>query len=265
MKKYIKIFKNRISAALEYRSNIVGTFLNRLIGIAGYLIFWSAVFKTNESVGGYNFAQMLMYYMTIPIVARLTSSKIAEKVPSEIREGNFSNQLLKPVRIWSLFLFDNMARTVIQSLVFISTYLIIFIVITTTVGNDIFTTQGILLGLLMCFLGYVLHTMIDFTVTWTTFWFQSIWSFRHLKYILFAILGGLSFPFEIVPKDIRNILQLLPFKFMYYTPTSYFLGTSGSESIVKDIIVGVVWIIVFFLLANILWKKGLRKYEAYGN
>jgi len=98
------------------------------------------------------------------------------------------------------------------------------------------------------------------------FWMDETWSLIHFKIILFSTFGGLSFPIDLLQGHILRLFEFLPFKYLYYIPVSYITGKRlPDEHLLIDIIGIVVWMMVLVLLVNYFWKKGLKRYGAFGN
>ncbi len=124
--------------------------------------------------------------------------------------------------------------------------------------------QGVVLGALMIIIGFLMHFALDLMMTWLAFWIGDVWTFKHLKNIVFLIFGGMIFPLEFVSGPLRTLFEFLPFKYMYYLPVAYLLSKRGIEYLFSDLIGAVLWICIFIILSQMLWNRGLRKFEAYG-
>ena len=55
MKKYWYIFKANIAASLEYRGALFFWILVELVSLTSTVFIWSAVFRSNDFVGNYNY------------------------------------------------------------------------------------------------------------------------------------------------------------------------------------------------------------------
>jgi ABC-2 type transport system permease protein len=132
-------------------------------------------------------------------------------------------------------------------------------------GSDALNGWGWLLAGAIISGGFLMHFFLDLSIGWLAFWIDDVWSFEHFKGITFGILAGVSFPFEFLPGNIQWLFNFLPFKFLYYTPISYVLGKRGLEELGGDLLSISLWAVGFSVLSWLLWRRGLRKYEAFGN
>jgi len=50
-----------------------------------------------------------------------------------------------------------------------------------------------------------------------------------------------------------------------YFPAQIYLGKMSPQDLVSGFFLLLLWIIFFYFLVSLVWKKGLKKYEAVGN
>jgi len=263
MRKYLQLFKNYQAESWEYRANIVGGIVSELIGIISALIFWLAIYKSNTQIAGYTLNKVIFYYLLMPLIGSITSVWISNKVGSEIKSGFFTNYLIKPNKpILNIlthtfaYKFNYLATTVPVYLIFL-------------IGFSFFSTIrfsgiNILMGLLMAISGFFIHCLMDLAISWLGFWVDDVWSFQHFKNFIFAIFGGVAFPFDFLPSSMRLIFELLPFKFFYYIPASYINNQRSFSYLFSDILSLCLWGTLFYLIGIKLYSAGIKKYAAFG-
>lgn len=264
MKKYLFLFASHFSVALEYRSNLVGIFILELVSISSMIILWAAVYKAQQSVAGYSFYEAIIYFVLIPMVGFITSVDISEKLSKEIRMGTFSNYLLRPYTFWLAAFMETLAVK-INYLILVFPVVVSIMTFLVMKGYLVLTLDGLFSGLLVATLAFLLHFVLDLLIACWAFWTDSVWAFKHVKIILFSVLGGVSFPLDFLSGWFGALARMLPFQYFYYVPVSYVLGRStGIKSIVSDCIYAGLWIVALIILSVFAWKMGLKKYDAYG-
>lgn len=264
MKKYFGLFKNYFSSGLEYRSNLIGLVVLQLIGVGTVLFLWVAAFRSQDSIAGFSLLQVGLYYLLVPLVGFITQVQLSGQLGFEIKDGIFSNYLLKPYNIGFAALMRTLAEKANQLMILLPLYFCVIFIISAIMGGIGFTIKGIIAAAIIAVFGFFLHFILDLTLCWLAFWMGDIWSFQHFKVIVFGILAGVSFPFEFLPRELRTLFEFLPFKYLYYIPLSYLLNKRGLDSLAADLTQILVWGGLIFLLSIYLWKKGLKAYEAYG-
>lgn len=264
MKKYLSMFKKRLAVGLEYRSNIFGQFVLDGMALIATIIFWNAVFQSQNHLGTFSLNDSILYFFITPLVGAFTYVFISEELGYEIRMGAFSNYLLKPYSL----LFEALTRALASKLnTIISTapfYAVLLIVMSFVTRHFVMTPLSVLFFIVTIFMGFTLHFVFDLAISHLAFWIGEVWAFAHFKRVVFLIFGGLLFPLDFLPKQLFNLFALLPFQFMYYIPCSYLLGKRTISNIPHDAILFIVWLIIFIIIQKVMWKRGLIKYEAFG-
>ena len=120
------------------------------------------------------------------------------------------------------------------------------------------------LFVLSAILGYGVLWTISFLVQMTAFWLINIWSLITIKDVLVNVLSGKMIPLWFMPIWMTGILKFTPFASIYFTPVEIYLGQlTGRETLVKCLI-QIVWIIIIYIIGNILWNKGQKKLVVQG-
>ncbi len=264
MRKYLSVFNNYVAVSLEYRSNIVGLIISELIGMGMVLTLWIAVYRTEQEIGGYSLSQTVLYYVLVPFVGFVTSVKIAEVLGREIKDGLLSAYLLKPYRLWVVSFIRSSAEKLYTLSLLSPVYLVLLVVVLGVFREGLVTWHLFVLGMAIALVAYVLHFFLDFGIAGLAFWTDDVWAFRHFKFIILGILGGLSFPFEFVPDHWRVVLELFPFQYFYYVPLSYMMGNRELTMLGHDLAALTMWLLILVVLSSIVWRKGIQKYGAYG-
>lgn len=236
-----------------------------LIGISGTLILFSSIYSSGGSIAGFNFKQTLLYYLLIPLAGFITMVGVSNELPDEIKNGKFSKYLVKPLNIW-FYCFASAISSKVNLLLFSTPFYLIALTIYFQISKaDLFSIDRVLLFIFMALLAFIMHFFLDMVVTWMAFWVDDVWSFRHFKLILFTFFGGVSFPLSFLPVMWRQIVDVLPFKYFYYVPVTYLIGKEQVNNLYFDILQIFLWSTIFLLIGLLLWRKGIKKYESYGN
>lgn len=262
MNKYKAFFRNYLATALEYRFNQLSYVFLSLVGFGGTVIFWLAVFREQSNVGGFTLEKAVGYYFLVIPVGFLTSVIVSDSLAPAIRLGDFSNHLLKPYKIWVVSLVDAVTRQIFWASLVLPFFAIVWLIFFST--KLPVKIEGLLPGLCFTVLGFLLHFFLDLFVSFLAFWFDDVWSFSHLKRILFMVLGGQMFPFDLISPQFRNIVEVLPFKYFYYLPAAYIQGQRTISYLLSDVGGVIMWTMVFAIASSLVYRKGIKSYGAYG-
>jgi ABC-2 type transport system permease protein len=189
------------------------------------------------------------------------SSKIHE-IGAEIMTGNIINHLLKPISFFSYVITKEIADKTINvtcALIEIS-LLIMLLQPNITIQTDLAT---IFVGIVFLMIGIAISFFISFCTSMIAFWTAEIWAPRFIYLILVFVLAGNYFPLDILPQPLYNVLLFTPFPYFMFLPAHIFIkgATSG---LILPFIIGTSWACITFIIARILWKKGMKEYSFYG-
>lgn len=235
-----------------------------LMSVFAALVLWDQIFKMQNTVGSFTRSDLLVYYLLLPVVGILTKTATAEELGKFIKQGNLSNILLKPYKIWGHYLMQDISRKINYTTNILLLYSIVILALSKNLSISFnFSLSSLLLGATFIVSAFFLSFTIDLTLAFSAFWVDDVWAFKHAKRVLLYVFGGVMFPLSFLAPKTRAIFDLLPFKYMYYVPAQVING--GAINTAKNFIGILVWTLVFICFGFILYRKGIEKYEAFGN
>lgn len=263
LRKYIPIIQNTWSEMMQYRLNFVMWRVRAVLNLLTVFFLWSAIFQSREGLFGYNREQILTYILLSQLIGAIVFSSRTSEVGQEINDGTLSNFLLAPINYirywWARDISDKILN--IGFSVFEVAFLILLFRPPIFAQTDILT---LLLCGVVIFLSIILFFYISFLLSLSGFWTADVWAPRFLFFVFTDFFAGRFFPLDIFPEKIFNLLRFLPFTYLLFFPLKIYLGDFDYGEIIQGIVIIVVWIGIFYTLVNLIWKKGLRKYEAQG-
>lgn len=181
----------------------------------------------------------------------------------DINQGTLNNHLLKP---WSPIIFwmiHDLARKVLMGGVMIGVALVVGIIF----HKDIVLPQQVIT--ILYFLGSLLaaamiHFALFYVVTLLTFWTGLSWGFTFLVRVSMLVATGALIPIDVFPSSIQQLLSVLPLKFFGYVPMQLFLGRVDTTELIHLALQWSAWTAGLFLFGYGVYRKGLKKYGAYG-
>ena len=125
---------------------------------------------------------------------------------------------------------------------------------------------SILTFLISIVVAILIYFLILFLLGAIPFWVPEIgWSSQFLIVIVVVeALSGALFPIDILPKIVQSIILATPFPYLIYFPIEVYLGNVSGWGFLGGLLVGISWVGVLWLTLNIVWKKGLKSYQAFG-
>ena len=267
LKKYWHVIGIGIQNNLTYRFNYLTRTLFSFIPLFAMLSLWRTIFAANDdghALSGYTEAQMVFYYIMVAIVDVFTAVNEDDwQIAADIREGNISQFLLKPVDyLWyRLCLFFSgriayIAMACVPLAVFLFCFRANFMAPASGAALAAFLVSLVLTALLQFFLSYSMAML--------AFWVLEISTFIFILYAFEYLASGHLFPLDMLPPMLQHILAFTPFPSMLYAPIGIYMGKIAGSDVAVALLTQLFWVLMIYVLARFLWRRGIRKYAAFG-
>lgn len=193
-------------------------------------------------------------------INNLALSSQADAVDTDIRQGNLSNDLLKPVNPFLIWFLQDISKKSLFFLVASAAYISLGLFFRSLLLPP---ASGYALAacLFAILFALILHFLLFSVFGLLAFWMESTWGIRFAVRTAFEVASGAIIPLSFFPDEWRNILEVLPFRFLASFPMDLYLGKTAFT---QGFILELVWITLLMALCAALWRTGLRHYTAVG-
>jgi ABC-2 type transport system permease protein len=202
------------------------------------------------------------YFLATWLAQQFTVAWVAWELDFQIRQGNLSIKLLRPLDPFWEFLAQHVTERFVRGpmvlfFVILGTLMVRGTVLTPSVGHAVVFLLAITLAFLVRFL-------IAYCIGLMCFWLESATALDEFYWILSVMLGGGFAPLEFYPAWLQTVINWTPFPWIVYYPVKVLTGTLPWPQIAQVIGVQLLWVIGFAALRHVMWKAGLKKYGAVG-
>lgn len=263
--RYVRIFLLHFQEAFDNKGRSFVWFLVPLVNISTLLLFWIGAFaEKGNFIKDWSISSVSSYYFLLLIASSFLDVHIEESVAREdIQQGGLSKYLIKPFSYFWFKFFEEIPWRMIQGffglVIFINAFLFLGNFI--NLNNSI---EGFFLSLIIMIFALFISFIFKMIVGISALWITDYSGLEQLVGITMLIFAGFIIPLEFFPSWLKTISYFLPFSYMIYFPVVAFTGKLAVVELFRVITVQVVWIIVLFLAYRLLWKKGIRKFTAFG-
>jgi ABC-2 type transport system permease protein len=265
VKKYLHVINVGLQNNLQYRFNYLTRTLFSFIPLFAMLSLWRTIYahRTGGAMG-FSEAEMMFYYLLVAVVDVLTAVNEDDwQIAADIREGNISQFLLKPVDyLWYRLCLFFSGRIAFIAVAAIPLAMFIFYFRRYVLPPADFT--ALLVFPLSLALTALLQFFISYAMAMLAFWLLEI---STLIFILFAfeyLASGHLFPLDILPPVLKEILFLTPFPYQMYFPISIYLGKAAGAELWRGLLIQFLWVVATYFFARFMWRRGIKKYSAFG-
>ncbi len=261
---YLKQTQMMLQDVLIYRADFISRFISWGARFMITAFLWTAVMR---SAGGhieeYSQQSILTYFLLIQIVAGFIFGAVGFRVSNEISSGDLSSHLVKPVHPLLLAAAADLGR----NLFFFISNFVIYLIIAAIFPNyfevhwNLSVIPWAMLSLLMAYLS---NTCFLVLIGMLAFWTGTA---ERLLFVFFSIvhlLSGVIIPIDLFSENFEHALYFTPFPYLFYVPVKLFQSTEWIPQTFQWLGVSALYMIALLLLTELMFRKGLKSYEAAG-
>lgn len=261
--KWRAVFSIYFQDGIAYRaSGLIWIMTDLVTAVTMPLVWTKASAMAQGPIAGYSSGDFVIYYLTMLMLGSFITSHIMWDVATEIKEGNFSAMLMRPISFHQFLFFRNLAWRFIRPMLFAPFFVLLLYLYRGYLG-DVQLNLGwqfwisVLLGHLVSFTFVTMMAMLALFV-------QEVYSIFELYYVPMLFLSGQLFPVSVLPEWAQRLAMLFPFYFTTGAPTEILVGRITGDRIPQILMIQLLWIAIAYVGAQVLWKRGLRYYTGVG-
>lgn len=262
---YRRVFSIGLQDTFVYRWNFVLRSLFGIVPLIGTVFIWRAIFDSRgASISGYEFGDMIFYFLLTILVENLVSPTEDEwRIAAEIRDGQISALIVKPLnhllyRI-SLFLSYRALYTVVTLPVV--AFLFFWFREYLRLPQEWTTWPLFALSLVMA---AFIQFFIAYALAMLAFWILEVSTVVFILYSFEYFLSGQLFPLDLLPGHLQGLVKWSPFTYELFFPIQVYLERVKGTDLITGLAIQAMWVAVTFAVAKTLWALGVRKYQAVG-
>ena len=259
---YVELMKRQFQQAMTYRANWIFGILSGTFAVAIQVFIWRALYSGKEAVAGATLSDMVTYVLIVQVMETVLNANFMHGVGGAIRRGTIATELIRPVRYKRAAFAEQMGKS---SAAFVFELIPRFIVCMLLFGIKPPASGLHFLAFVVFLAGsMVLNYHILFLFGCTCFWLLSSMYFNAINGMLISVFSGRVVPLWFFPPFLQTIAKYLPFRFLFYIPSSVYLGKLSPAEFLPYFLVQWAWIIGIILLERLVWARGIRKVVIQG-
>lgn len=259
---YFQVYKTQIVRSLTYKFEVYSNVIMQTITMIASAFFWKAIYANTDSAFGVNVDSMLVYTVVSAMISVVLSTNVERRITRSVEKGVIAIDMMRPVNIFAVFLWEDLASVTalfFQNLLPILLIGSIFISVPRPSSPVSF-----LLFLLSLFLAFWINWFLSCMFGMISFWAISMDALIQVKKHLVRLLSGSIIPLWFFPEWLRNILECLPFAYLYQLPLDIYIGKYDQASIIRGFTIQGIWFAALLMLFLFLQKRVTRKVMIQG-
>ena len=261
MRKYWTVFWVNWQNALQYRGPTFIYILGNILRVAVLLYLWNAIYRDEGRLGDYSLPDLITYYLLQMWINSLVLSYSSWEIVDQIREGTFSNFLVRPVNYLHYWFTINLSWKLFEGLMIavIGGLLSFFLVRHLSLPDRPETLVYFVLALI---LGGILAFEFDFLIGMLAFWLVQVNAFKYMLQSIIFFFAGALLPLDLFPQAFQAVATVLPFRYLVFFPIQIFLEKEAHP--VEGLLGALVWAVAFYFFLRFVLRRGIARYEAVG-
>ncbi len=254
--------KLNLLGVLEYRAMFAIWVLGDLVGALISLGVWIAVSESGARLP-MDRSQLVTYFVARGLVSTLAASWLVHIVPDNVREGDLSAKLLRPVTPLAHFLANNLGEKALRIPLLVAFTLGAALLFRTDLRlpTDARTwalfSAAVVLAMAVAFL-------LDLVVTSLSFWLQDVWGVESAFRLAERFLDGGLIPLAFFPVWLAGAARVQPFRYTLSFPLEILTGALSKGELLTGFAFQVAYVVGLYLVYRVEWRFGLRAYSSAG-
>lgn len=224
-------------------------------------LVWAAAAKSG-TIQGFGTSDFVLYYLCMLLIQCFVTSHVMWDIATEIKEGQFTTMLLRPVDWYLLTFIRNLAWRVFRPLLFLPFFFLFLWLYRGMLGEAHLNFTP--LFFLSVILGHIVSFTLVVMMSMIALFTQEAMSIFELYYLPALLLSGSVFPVAVLPGWAQSIAHVLPFYATAGAPTEILIGRTPNSAIPGILGLQIFWIVLSYLGYRYLWARGLRQYAGAG-
>ncbi|NHB92772.1 ABC transporter permease [Photorhabdus cinerea] len=224
------------------------------------LVFWRSVTQEG-SFQGYTLEDFNLYYIAVLVTTILTSCNSVWEINENIRLGELSFWLMRPIHPFINYLAITFAELGLSLIVALP---ILILALTMSLHNQSFSLLQLVLLVLALLGGFLINQTIHLLIGSLTFWIERSLVVHKVYVAASSVLSGYMFPLAFLPEWAGRIANWLPFRFVIALPVEILTGKHTLLVAAQWVALQFMVVALLFAAALFVWRQGVRRYLAFG-
>lgn len=253
------LWRLSLAEAVAYRVSMLMWILTTTFPLVS-LALWAGLAEAGP-IGDYARADFVAYFVAAFLVRQVTASWVVWELESQIRSGDLSTLLMRPVHPLLHHAMQNLAALPVRVMLALPIGILVLVL---AGGLQVGGVGALLLAPVALALAWLITLNVQICVGALAFWLTSSSSLFEVWLGLYLVLSGAALPTSLYPAGLAEVVRALPFHAALGFPVELIIGRVEGAAIVEGLALQGVWLAVFAGLSAILWRRGVRAYGAVG-
>jgi ABC-2 type transport system permease protein len=257
---YPTLLRIGLASAVAYRAEFLVWMLATTMPLV-MLAVMSAMAR-EAPVGRFDQHGFVAYYLVTLIVRQMTGAWVAWEMVQEIKEGTLGLRLLRPIHPLASYSAESLAALPMRALVALPITIVVLIV---AAGKDLtHDPLNVVIFVVAVAGAWLLNFAVSAIVGTLGLYLESSLGVWELWMGGFMLLSGYLIPLSLFPAWLEKTSRVLPFAYLIAFPVETLIGIRDRHGALAGLGMQLGWAALAWLALAILWKRGIKRFAAYG-
>lgn len=255
LNKYAALFRMKYVEMFAYQLASMVWLLGSMVQPLITMMVWMNIYEDQSNT-------FILYFSILIFVERMTNAWDVWELETEIREGSFSNRILKPFHPIHSSIAENIVYKGLFVVALIPAWVVLAIFIPVLRVN--MTGSQWVLFFIALILAAAIRFIYSYVFGLLGFWTNKVTALYITLEAVSLFISGRIAPFSLLPPVIRQISIFLPYRYIIGFPVEVVTGAVQGKDILYGFTGSILWVVLFILIFQFLWNAGLKKNQAVG-
>lgn len=257
---YAHLLRAGLLQALAYRAQLSLWLITSLFPLV-MMTVWLSVVEQTGPAAGWDRPAFVSYYVAAAVVFQLTSCFVTWRWDADMRSGDLSFRLLRPVPAVAHYVADELSIRLVTGALLVPV-VVVADVLVTDVSFPLGPASLLVVPALV--LGFALAVATSLVFCMIAFWTTQAGNLYALWWGAGAFLSGWVAPVAVLPDAVAAAARVAPFWPVLGLPLELLLGRLAPVEVAAGFASALLWTTTLGLTARALWRRGVRRYQAVG-
>lgn len=221
---------------------------------------WTSVARL-QPFAHYSATDFVAYFLAALIVRQLTGNWVAWQIGEDVRSGAMAMRLLRPIHPFVAYAASHAAAIPFRSIIALP----VAVILLASSGSGALTTDPARLALVVpsIALAWLITFALMFMIGALAFFLTQTMAIANLYFALYSLFSGYLMPLPLLG-PVGKIARWLPFRFMLSAPVELMTSAPDGDSPARVLGGQAAWAAIALAGALVLWRRGVRRFEAVG-
>lgn len=272
LRAYPTLLRIGLAEAVAYRTEMLVWMLTLTMPLVSMVLWSSAAQGARLGPEQLGSAELTAYFLITLLLRLLTGSWVLWQVSEDIRSGTLGQRLLRPVSPLLVYTAEQLAPLPLRAALVLPLSLGL---LATQARAQLTGDPWLITAFVLALPGaWAINFLTMLLLGMLAFYVDSAVGLFYAWMGLYTLFSGYLMPLSLFPLWLRRVSDVLPFRYMLDAPVKMLLGwpieggardtALGRGQALTSLGIEYAYVAVLALLVVLLWRRGLRRFAAFG-